>query len=219
MSWLFDDDHRALQDRFGTRALADRLEQGDLRRHIGPAEAGFIEARDMFFLSTIDGHGRPTVSYKGGAPGFVAVVDGATLAFPSYDGNGMYLSMGNIAGRAQVGMLFIDFETPRRLRLQGEAELSDDAAVLARWPGADLAVRVSVSGLWVNCPRYVHRYRRVAESRYVPDAQGAAPLAGWKRIDDMQDVLAPGEAAEARRQGLIDEEGWVARVDAGDREA
>ena len=116
-------------------------------------------------------------------------------------------------------MLFIDFETPRRLRLQGEAELSDDAAVLARWPGADLAVRVSVSGLWVNCPRYVHRYRRVEESRYVPDAQGAAPLAGWKRIDDMQDVLAPGEAAEARRQGLIDEEGWVARVDAGDREA
>ena len=219
MSWLFDDDHRALQDRFGTRALADRLEQGDLRRHIGPAEAGFIEARDMFFLSTIDGQGRPTVSYKGGAPGFVAVVDGATLAFPSYDGNGMYLSMGNIAGRAQVGMLFIDFETPRRLRLQGEAELSDDAAVLARWPGADLAVRVSVSGLWVNCPRYVHRYRRVEESRYVPDAQGAAPLAGWKRIDDMQDVLAPGEAAEGRRQGLIDEGGWVARVDAGDREA
>ena len=219
MSWLFDDDHRALQDRFGTRALADRLEQGDLRRHIGPAEAGFIEARDMFFLSTIDGQGRPTVSYKGGAPGFVAVVDGATLAFPSYDGNGMYLSMGNIAGRAQVGMLFIDFETPRRLRLQGEAELSDDAAVLARWPGADLAVRVSVSGLWVNCPRYVHRYRRVEESRYVPDAQGAAPLAGWKRIDDMQDVLAPGEAAEARRQGLIGEEGWFARGDAGDREA
>lgn len=219
MSWLFDDDHRALQDRFGTRALADRLEQGDLRQHIGPAERSFIEARDMFFLSTIDQQGRPTVSYKGGAPGFVAVSDGATLLFPSYDGNGMYLSMGNIAGRAEVGMLFIDFEKPRRLRLQGQAELTDDPEVLARWPGADLVARVAVTGLWVNCPRYVHRYRRIENSRYVPDGDGDAPLAGWKRIDNMQDVLPADEAEEARRQGLIDDDAWTASVDAGDEEA
>ena len=219
MSWLFDDDHRALQERFGSRALADRLEQGDLRDRLGEAERAFIETRDMFFLSTIDGQGRPTVSYKGGGAGLVQAADERTLLFPSYDGNGMYLSMGNIAGRAEVGMLFIDFETPRRLRVQGRAALTEDAAALARWPGAELAVAVVITGLWVNCPRYVHRYRRVEDSRYVPDAAGQAPLAGWKRIDDMQDVLPPGEAARARREGLIDEEAWVAGVEAGDREA
>ena len=219
MSWLFDEEHRALQDRFGTRPLADRLEEGDLRTRLGEAERAFIEARDMFFLSTIDAEGRPTVSYKGGETGLVRALDEKTLLFPSYDGNGMYLSMGNIAGRAEVGLLFIDFEKPRRLRVQGRAELTDDTAALARWPGAELAVRVAISGLWVNCPRYVHRHQRVETSRYVPDGAGKAPLAGWKRIDDMQDVLAPGEAAEARRQGLIDEHAWNAAVEAGDPDA
>lgn len=219
MSWLFDEDHRVLQDRFGTRPLADRLEEGDLRTTLGEPERAFIETRDMFFLSTIDSQGRPTVSYKGGDVGLVQATDAATLLFPSYDGNGMYLSMGNIAGRTEIGMLFIDFEKPRRLRVQGRATLTDDAAVLLRWPGAELAVRVAITGLWVNCPRYVHRYRRIEESRYVPNEAGAAPLAGWKRIDTMQDVLPPAEAEEARRQGLIEENDWNARVDAGDPEA
>ena len=50
-------------------------------------------------------------------PGFVQVVDERTLAFPNYDGNGMYLSMGNLAATHAVGLLFIDFERQRRLRV------------------------------------------------------------------------------------------------------
>ena len=55
----------------------------------------------MFFLSTIDQDGRPTVSYKGGDPGFVKVVDSKTIAFPLFDGNGMWYSAGNVVGNAQ----------------------------------------------------------------------------------------------------------------------
>jgi uncharacterized protein YecE (DUF72 family) len=67
----------------------------------------------------VDGSGQPTCSYRGGDPGFVKVVEPGTIAFPSYDGNGMFLSMGNIRATAKVGLLFIDFETPHRLRVQG----------------------------------------------------------------------------------------------------
>ena len=109
MSSLYGPGHRALQERFDTRRLADNVEKRVVLTEIPPEHKTFIESRDMFFLSTID-QGRPTVSYKGGDPGFVRVLDNKTIAFPCYDGNGMFYSMGNLMGNGQVGMLFIDFE-------------------------------------------------------------------------------------------------------------
>jgi hypothetical protein len=160
MSRLYDAPHRALQDSQGTRALADRIESRASKTEIGPGEKGFIESRDMFFLTSIDSRGRPTVSYKGGAPGFVRVVDPVTLAFPSYDGNGMYLSLGNLSANPQVGLLFIAFDRPHRLRMQGTASLSRIDSLMAEYPEAEFVVRVRLSELWVNCPRYVHRYEK-----------------------------------------------------------
>ncbi|MGH7929006.1 MAG: pyridoxamine 5'-phosphate oxidase family protein, partial [Candidatus Binatia bacterium] len=133
MSRLYGDQHRAFQDQFDTRRLADRIEDIAVVTEIGDETKAFIEARDMFFLSSIDHKGRPTVSYKGGVPGFVRVVDAKTLAFPSYNGNGMYFSMGNIAGNNQIGMLFIDFEKPHRIRVQGEARVSNDDSLIETW--------------------------------------------------------------------------------------
>lgn len=75
----------------------------------------------MFFLATADAQGRPSCSYKGGEPGFVRVLDEQTLAFPRYDGNGMFLSLGNALENPHVGLLFIDFVRARRLRFNGEA--------------------------------------------------------------------------------------------------
>ena len=123
MSRLYQPQHRALQDRFDSRPMADRIELIAAKTEIDDMARAFIESRDMFFLSSVDHQGRPTVSYKGGDPGFVRVLDAKTLAFPSYDGNGMYFSMGNIAANPEIGCLFIDFEKPFRLRLQGRAEL------------------------------------------------------------------------------------------------
>ncbi len=200
--------------------MADRIEQIALKTEIGEEERAFIESRDFFFLSTVNQQGQPTVSYKGGNPGFVKVLDANTLLFPSYDGNGMYLSMGNIDANAKVGSLFMDFERPFRLRAQGTAVLSGDPALLARYKEAELVVRVTVSELWMNCPRYIHRYQRVKTSRYVPQENTETPLCEWKRVDAVQDALREDERAQvAKAGGVIPAEEWIARVQTGDENA
>ncbi|MEM7237699.1 MAG: pyridoxamine 5'-phosphate oxidase family protein [Pseudomonadota bacterium] len=208
---------RELQDHHDTRPLADRLTLAIIREELDDAAAGFIASSDFFFLSTVDDLGQPTVSHKGGAPGFVQVLDPATLLFPNYNGNGMYLSMGNIAGSALIGMLFMDFETPHRIRVQARATIRTDDDAIAAFPGADMAVEARISRVFVNCPRYIHRHARVAPSPYVPDADGNAPLPGWKRIDAVQDVLTPDDAARvAGAGGTMTRDAYMDRVKSGD---
>ncbi len=219
MSRLYDPRHRALQDEFGTRAMADRIEELACRTEFDDDAKGFIEAVDMFFLSTVDARGRPTVSYKGGDPGFVRVLDGTTLVFPSYDGNGMFYSAGNIVQNAEVGLLFISFEKPHRIRVQGRATISRDDPMMSSYVEADFIVRVRLSELWQNCPRYIHRYQRVDRSRYVPRADCETPLAEWKRIDLVQDVLRPDDVARAQAAGTVAIEEWMEKVKGGHPEA
>lgn len=219
MSRIFGEQHRALQDRFDSRRMADRIEQIGVKLELGPMEQAFIEARDMFFLSSVDHRGRPTVSYKGGDPGFVRVLDPGTLAFPSYDGNGMFYSTGNLSANPAVGLLFIDFERPHRIRVQGTASVSAEDPLLASWKDAELVVRVTISELWQNCPRYVHRYEKVKASRYVPREEVATPFCEWKRIDGMQDVLRPHELAAVEQAGTISFDDWVGYIVAGDERA
>lgn len=219
MSRLFGDQHRALQDEFDTRNMADRIEQVACKTEFDEETKGFIESMDMFFLATVDHQGRPTVSYKGGDPGFVKVVDSTTLVFPSYDGNGMFLSMGNIARSKQVGMLFISFERLHRIRVQGTAEISREDPMMSHYKEADLLVRLRLSELWQNCPRYIHRYQKVQPSRYVPRPECATPLAEWKRIDMIQDALPARDAAKAQAAGTIGIEEWIEKVKSGDPDA
>jgi predicted pyridoxine 5'-phosphate oxidase superfamily flavin-nucleotide-binding protein len=217
MSKIYSDEHRALQDQFDATRMADLMEQGLVHDELTEEEQAFIGSRDMFFLSTIDGHGRPTVSYKGGAPGFVHIKDPGTLLFPCYDGNGMFYSMGNISRNAKVGMLFIDFQTPHRLRVQGEAALHDDAPELARYPEAQLLVAVAIESIWVNCPRYIHRYQRVETSKYVPAAQAETPIPAWKRIDFVQEALPERDQGKAANAGgLITIEEYEAMLGKGE---
>jgi len=97
----------------------------------------------MSFLATADGQGRPDCSYKGGLPGFVRIVDERTLAFPDYNGNWMYRSLGNVLVNQSVALLFIDFDRPQRLRVLGEATLHDTDPLLAEFAGADKTDRLS----------------------------------------------------------------------------
>ena len=186
---------RALQDSFDTRRLADRLH--DMFRSKWTLEEArpLIEAASMFFLATADLHGRPQCSYKGGAPGFVHILGPMELCYPSYDGNGMYLSTGNIAENPAIQLLFIDFANPNRVRVSGHASLSDDPLLLAHWPGAELAVRVTVDDVFPNCGRYIHRTGDAEQSVNVPDADGSAPIAEWKKMPIFNDVLATDDPA------------------------
>ncbi|HZO80759.1 MAG TPA: pyridoxamine 5'-phosphate oxidase family protein [Candidatus Binataceae bacterium] len=204
MSSIYGEQHRALQEAFDTRRLADRLEASIVRPEIPRDHKGFVESRDMFFLASVDHRGYPTCSYKGGTPGFVKVIDPRTIAFPIYNGNGMFLSTGNILTTAKVGMLFIDFETPHRVRVQGTASIDRADPLVAEFPRAELVVRVAVSEVFINCPRYIHKYRRVQTSKYAPQAgREAPPPPQWKRIDAMQDVLPERERDVAGKLGGI----------------
>ena len=160
---------RELQDRFDSRRIADRLTQVTLHNHFTPDDRAFVERSPMFFLATTDGDGWPDCSYKGGQPGFVHVLDDRTLAFPSYDGNGMFRSLGNIAVNPKVGLLFIDFEKQSRMRVNGTASLHDAADLLDAFEGAELVVRVVAERIFPNCPRYIHKMSLLEYSTYAPD--------------------------------------------------
>jgi predicted pyridoxine 5'-phosphate oxidase superfamily flavin-nucleotide-binding protein len=192
---LYNRGNRELQDRFDTRRLADRIEERIVRDHIDADDRAFIEARDMFFVATTDDEGRPQCSYKGGDPGFVRVLDERTIAFPVYDGNGMFLTAGNVLVHPEVGLLFIDFEGRKRLRLNGTASVDAGDPLLAEYPEAKLVVRVAATEVFPNCPRYIHEYRLVRRSRFVPKADCETPVPQWKRSDWANDVLAAGDPA------------------------
>lgn len=192
---LFHPGNRELQDLFDTRRLADRLDNLLVSDTISASDAAFIGAADHFFLATVDPDGMPTVGYKGGAPGFVKVVDERTLAFPNYNGNGMYMAMGNILKTSKVGLLFISWEKGHRLRLHGEASIDRDDELLPDYPEAQFVVRIHTTALWPNCPRYVHRMEPRAKSAFVPEEGRRTPVPSWKRSDWAVDVLPEGDPA------------------------
>ena len=178
---------RELQDRFDARRLADRLAEQLSHTAFTEEDRAFIESRMMFFLATADAAGRPDCSYKGGMPGFVRITGPSELSFPSYDGNGMFRTLGNILANPGVGLLFLDFEQPRRLRVNGTARVEDPSA---EFEGAQLIVRVQAQAIFPNCPRYLHRMQLVEPSVYAPRPGHQPPEPGWK--ERFKDVLPKG---------------------------
>jgi len=187
---------RQLQDRFDSRRLADRLDEKLSRTVFSAEDREFIESRTLFFLATADADGQPDCSYKGGAPGFVRVTGEGELAFPHYDGNGMFRSLGNVLVNPAVALLFIDFERPNRMRVNGRASIAADDPLRASFVGAQLVVRVRATRIFPNCPRYIHRMSITEPSSYVPREGHTPPVPAWKRFDAFCDVLPRGDPAE-----------------------
>jgi predicted pyridoxine 5'-phosphate oxidase superfamily flavin-nucleotide-binding protein len=189
MSDIYHEGNRDIQDQFDSRRLADRVNELIVHDDITDEDRDFIEARDMFFITTVDELGRPTVSYKGGNSGFVRVIDKKTIAFPGYDGNGMFLTAGNIKANNQVGLLFIDFENPHRMRLHGTATIDVNDPLLDEYIDAQYMIRIIIRNLFINCPRYIHNYKKVENSEYVPKQGCPAPTPEWKTLDVIKDYL------------------------------
>ena len=195
---------RTLQDRFDTRRLADRLDEKLSRTAFTTEDRQFIGSRSLFFLATADASGQPDCSYKGGDPGFVRVTADDELVFPSYDGNGMFRSLGNMLVNDAVSLLFIDFERPNRLRVIGRASVVEDEPLRASMPGAQLIVRVKAERIFPNCPRYIHRLAMTEPSPYVPREGQVPPIPKWKRFEMFCDVLPrddPAREAEPPAKG------------------
>jgi hypothetical protein len=186
---MYHDDNRSLQDRFDSRRIADRLVEVLHRERFTADDREFIESRSMFFLATADAGGWPDCSYKGGRPGFVRVIEDDTLVFPSYDGNGMFKSLGNLLANPHVGMLFMDFAQPKRLRVNGTASIDFSDPLLDSFVGAQLVVRVRAAHIFPNCPRYIHRMALEEISVYTPAAGREPPTPAWKEMEAFRDYL------------------------------
>ncbi len=186
---MYHEGSRALQEQFDSRRIADRLEEITVHDRFSDEDKAFVERSPMFFLATADADGWPDVSYKGGMPGFVRVVDPTTLAFPSYDGNGMFRSLGNVLVNPKVGLLFIDFEHPNRMRVKGTASIHDDDELLDVFEDAQLVVRVRAEAIFPNCPRYIHRMELTEHSVYAPRPEHTPPVPDWKRMEIFRDYL------------------------------
>ena len=201
MAYELNDGERELQKRFDSERLAEAIRTRTVHDTLDGNDRAFIERMDMFFLATVDARGNADCSYKGGDPGFIRVLDDHTLAFPSYDGNGQFMSGGNIATNGKVGMLFIDWERQNRMRVNGTASIDFDDPLLAEYPEAQFVVRVRAEEIFPNCPRYIHKMKMVERSRFVPKEACETPDAEWK--DHFEEILPADQ--KARRQAKASE--------------
>ena len=189
---LYGEGARALQDEFDARRLADRLLELTVHAELTEDDIELIGGQSTVWISTVDADGWPDVSYKGGDPGFVRVVSPTELRIPSYDGNGMMRTMGNIADTGRVGLLFVDLGRPWRIRIHGTARVATAAADVADFHGA-FAVMI-VSGR-PDLPqlRALHPPRRDL---------GVRTSRGPRTTDtDVEDVRLPERRAAPARPG------------------
>lgn len=196
---MFHEGHRALQDRFDGRRVADALEKHRRLAAFGPEHVAMIEAAAFFFLATAH---RDSVdcSFKGGAPGFVRVTGPAELEWPDFDGNSMYRSLGNMLRSPNVGLLFIRFGgRSDRLRVNGPARIVDDHPRLPEYPGAKVMVRLDAREIFPNCPRYIPDLAAARASEYLPDGRGPGKRPAWKDRDYIAPIL-PESDPHRRRQ-------------------
>ncbi len=196
---IYHEGMRRLQEARETRPIADRLQQVTVRTAFTDEDRDFIERSAMLFIATADAEGRPDCSYKGGLPGFVRVLDERTLAIPDYDGNGMYRTWGNVLVNPHVGLLFLDFENPKRIRVNGTATVREDDALRASCPGAVFVVRITADLIFPNCPRYLHRMQLVEHSAYAPRPGYEPPVPAWKTFDVFRDALPARDRTGEKR--------------------
>jgi len=186
---MYHDGQRELQDRYQGRAVADRLEKHRMHKEFTDADRALIESVHFFFLATafVDD---VDCSMKGGVPGFVRVTGPNEIAWPDYDGNRMYRSLGNILRSPAVGLLFIRFDRkPTRLRIRGRARIDETPEAIAGLPGARRLIRVTADFIFPNCPRYIPRMDFVEESMYSPKPDYIPPQPEWKKQEWVRDVI------------------------------
>ncbi|HEX5008480.1 MAG TPA: pyridoxamine 5'-phosphate oxidase family protein [Hyphomonadaceae bacterium] len=192
---MFHNGNRDLQELFGSRALADRLVERLRHSEFTEDDKAFIESVEFFFLATSDPIGRPDCSFKGGAPGFARIIQPDLLVWPDYDGNGMFKSLGNIAINPSVGLLFIRFgEKPKRLRVNGTAQVLFDDPLMDQFEGAQALIRLTPVDIFPNCPRYIPDPANAKPSPFIPYEDQPRVEPGWKDNAAWKDVVPPRKA-------------------------
>ncbi|MAF83092.1 MAG: pyridoxamine 5'-phosphate oxidase [Chromatiales bacterium] len=146
----------AAQQRWQTIHLWDQVRRTRLLLdHIPEEFQERVHQAPFFFLATSDDHGACDCSFKGGGPGLIQIINSKQLAFPDFNGNGAFMSVGNILKNPQVGMLFIDFSDGARLRVNGRASVHDDGEVMELFPDHPRVILVEIEQVVPNCAAHV----------------------------------------------------------------
>ncbi|MAT06085.1 MAG: pyridoxamine 5'-phosphate oxidase [Acidimicrobiaceae bacterium] len=190
---LYGGGARALQDEFDSRRLADALQTFTIHHELTDEDVDLIRAQSTVWISTVDADGWPDVSYKGGDVGFVEVVSPTELRIPSYDGNGMWRTLGNVVDTGRVALLFIDTDRPWRMRVQGTGVVSTNAADVERHVGAQAVLIVTVERAFPNCGRYIHIGGEI--SKFAPRLDHEPPIPDWKRLEVLRPALPERDQA------------------------
>lgn len=192
---MFHKGNRELQQQFGSTALADRLVERLRRSEFNDEDRDFIQSVEFFFVATAAPDGQPDCSFKGGAPGFVRIVRPDLLVWPDYDGNGMFKTLGNIGLNPLVGLLFIRMgAAPKRLRVNGRAEVVLDDPLMREFTSAQALIRVTPIDIFPNCPRYIPDLATGTPSPYVPRDDQPPLEPGWKSNPAWREVVPPRKA-------------------------
>ena len=190
---FYHDGMREMQDRYEGRSIPDRLAANRVRTKFNDEDRACIETSAFFFLATATPES-VDCSFKGGEPGFVRVIGDNVVAWPDYDGNRMYRSLGNIARNPRVGLLFVRFDgrlfnKAGRLRISGCAEIDESVEAIAGLPGAKRLVRVTAQHIFTNCPRYIPKMTSETPSVYVPREGYTPPDPAWKSMPFVKDIF------------------------------
>jgi predicted pyridoxine 5'-phosphate oxidase superfamily flavin-nucleotide-binding protein len=153
-----------MQERAGTAALGLKV-LAAIESELTPELAAFIAARELLFLATADADGHCDAGVRAGPPGFIRVLDPRTLVFPDFPGNGSFMSLGNLLVNPHIGLLLIDFDRRRRVRINGKARVSEAPELRAHFPGAQRVVQVEVEEVFSNCPSYLPRLQVMESAR------------------------------------------------------
>ena len=188
---------RAQQEAHGSRGSYARFSEGEpWNDRLGAKEIEFVQARDGFYLASVSETGWPYVQFRGGAPGFLRVLDERTLAWADFRGNRQYVSVGNVKGNDRVAMILMDYANRRRLKILGQLELREvgaDEGLAARIAVPDYkavverAVLVRVAGIDWNCPQHI-------TPRFTVDEVERAVTPLRERVAELELKLASCEA-------------------------
>jgi len=148
----------AAQERWQTTHIWDTERRARLLMgHIPESLHMRIQDLSFFFLATSDNNGSCDCSFKGGGPGIIRIIDDTRLAFPDYDGNGAFMSVGNILENPHVGMLFIDFNDGARLRVNGRASVHEEGVIKELFPDQPRVILVEIEQVVPNCAAHIPR--------------------------------------------------------------
>lgn len=156
---------KAIQTAKGSRASYGRMEaRGGCRTTVTPELAAFLADLDMFYLGTANAAGQPYIQYRGGAPGFLKVIDEKTLGFADFGGNQQYISLGNLSENPKAFLFLMDYVHGRRIKLWGNAKVVEGNAELEsklrdrNYPGnVERVILFEVEAWDANCPQHIHK--------------------------------------------------------------